>query len=214
MKKKFLTAGIFAALFICLTVFLGIFDVAAIGPDSSKIGFSHFNKAVFDFFGISKLWDKITDVLIVIAILGAIALVSYIIYKSIERKKVDRTLCALGGLYVATGVLYLVFEKIIAINYRPVFEQGKLAVSYPSTHTLIACVLMWSTAVMLGRCVKELSTRRILQTICIIFSLVIGYGRIFAGMHWMTDVIGGLLLAGVLTFAFWGCIERKVKTKR
>lgn len=207
MKKKFLTAGIFAALFVCLTVALKIFDVDAIGPNFSKIGLSHLNKSVFSFFGTSHLWDKITDVAIIVAIVGAIALLSYLVYRSLARKKIDRNLYAIGGLYVATGIFYVLFEKILIINYRPIFENGKLAASYPSTHTLIACVLMWSTAVMLGKYIKTVSTRRILQTVCIILSLLIGYGRIFAGMHWLTDVHGAFLLAGALVFAFWGALE-------
>lgn len=214
MKKKFLTAGIFTALFVCLTVALKVFDVDAIGPNASTIGLSHFNQSVFSFFGTSRLWDKITDVAIIVAIVGAIALLSYIIYRSLVRKKIDRNLYALGGLYVATGIFYLLFEKILIINYRPIYENGKLAASYPSTHTLLACVLMWSTAILLGKYIKEISTRRILQTICVILSLFIGYGRIFAGMHWMTDVHGAFLLTGALVFTFWGMLSLMERTNK
>ncbi len=214
MKKKFLTAGIFAALFIVLTISLCIFDVEAIGPESSKIGLSHFNNAVFTFFGTNKTWDKITDVLIAIAIVGALSLFAYVAYLAVKRKKADRNFIALFGLYTATGIFYLLFEKIIAINYRPILEDGKLAVSYPSTHTLLACVFMWSTAIMLGRFVEKRAVRRSLQAACIILSFIIAYGRIFAGMHWMTDVHGAFFLAAALVFCFWGFLGSKATVKR
>ena len=214
MKKKFLTAGIFAALFICLTISLSIFDIAAVGPESSKVGLSHINNATFQFFGTSRAWDKITDVLIVIAIVSAIALVGFLVYQAIKRKKVNPIFYPLAGLYAATGVFYLLFEKIIKINCRPVLEEGKLAVSYPSTHTLIACVLMWSSAVMLGKIIKDIRVRRVLQTLCIVISLLIAYGRIFAGMHWITDVHGSFLLAGALVFAFWGALDCEKLAKK
>ena len=66
---------------------------------------------------------------------------------------------------------------------------------------------------MLGRFIKKRAIRRSLQAACIILSLVIAYGRIFAGMHWMTDVHGAFLLAAALVFCFWGFLGSKATAK-
>ena len=209
MKKKIIASGIFGTLFIWLAVFLRIFDVAAIGPEESKIGFSTINKAVFEFFGTNNTWDKITDILI--AILGAASFAVLGCSQLAKHKKlaeVDKEIRALGGLYVVMGVLYVLFEKIVVVNCRPVLEDdGTLESSFPSTHTLISCVALWSAVVLIGRYIKNKTVANILRVVAIVLSLAISIGRLAAGKHWLTDVCGGYLLSACLVFAFWAVIS-------
>ena len=211
MKKKIIASGVFGTLFIWLAVFLRIFDVAAIGPEGSKIGFSTINKAVFEFFGTNNTWDKITDILIAIAILGAASFAVLGCSQWAKHKKLakaDKEIRALGGLYVAMGVLYVLFEKIVVVNCRPVLEDdGTLESSFPSTHTLISCVVLWSAVILIGKYIKNKTVANILRVIAIVLSLAISIGRLAAGKHWLTDVCGGYLLSACLVFAFWAVIS-------
>ena len=58
----------------------------------------------------------------------------------IQRKalrKVDRSILALGGFYLAVMAFYVLFEKAV-VNYRPVLIEGVLEASYPSSTTMLA----------------------------------------------------------------------------
>lgn len=215
MKKKLLVAAIFTGLFVCLALALKNFNVEAVGPQGSTVGFAQVNSGVFNTFGESKLWDKITDVLLIVSFLTALVFFVIGLRQLIKRKslkKVDRELYALAGLYVVVGILYILFDKIV-INYRPVLVDDKLVASFPSSHTLASCTLLWSAAIVLGKYVKNVKLRRALQITCVVLPLITSFGRIFAGMHWLTDVLGGIFLSGALVFAFWSVIEI-LKTKK
>lgn len=224
MKKKFLVAGVFGVLFIWLAVMLKIVDVQAIGPEGSSVGFAGINKAVFGFFGEHEFWDKVTDFGAGICISMGLGLAILGLAQIISRKglgKMDRELWALVGLYAVMMVFYVAFEKAV-INYRPILESdGTLEASFPSTHTLTSCVLAGSLYLLIPLYGKGRSNplhRKLLRALCVVLMLVVPLGRIFAGMHWLTDVMGGYFLSFALLFGYAGVLDliaqKKKETKK
>ena len=211
MKKKFLVAGIFTGLFACLAIMLKTINVNVDPITGSEIGLADINRGVFDKFGASKTWDTVSDVLIAISIVVAVVFVTIGVMQLVKRKKlnkVDRELYTLAGLYGLTALLYVVFEKIIVINYRPILvEGGKMEASFPSTHTMVSCVILWSATILISKYIKNVKLSRALQVICVLMPIMIGVGRILAGMHWFTDVLGAMLLSAALVCVFWGVTE-------
>ena len=53
--KKMVWAVITGALFAALIVLLGRYDVAAIGPAGTEVGFSHINQMVHDLTGVNMV---------------------------------------------------------------------------------------------------------------------------------------------------------------
>ncbi len=213
MKKKGIIAGIFGVLFIWLAVALKTVDVQAVGPEGSSIGLAGINNAVFKFFGESEVWDKITDFGAGICIslgLGLAILCLGQIFSRKGLKKMDKELWALIGLYVVMMAFYVAFEKI-AINFRPVLESdGALEASFPSTHTLTSCVLAGSLFILVPEYGKGRSNkihRTFLRAMCVMLMVLVPCGRIFAGMHWLTDVLGGYLLSFALLFGYAAVID-------
>ena len=209
MKKKFILGGVSFVAFLVLAALLLKVDVAAVGPNGSMIGLSSLNKAVFEFFGESNFWDKITDGFLAISLGIALVFVLIGIRQLIKRKsiaKIDKELFALAGLYVVMAILYVFFEKV-AINYRPIFESdGTLEPSFPSTHTLASCVLAGSAALVMRKYVRNERACKLLRFACVGIMIVTPIGRILAGKHWITDVFGGYLLSSALLFTFWGTL--------
>jgi len=128
------------------------------------------------------------------AILG---LTQWIKRKSI--RKVDRDILALGGFYILTIAAYLLFENVV-INYRPVLINGYLEASYPSSTTLLVMCVM-PTAVMQLRCrIKNKTLRCCVTAIICTFIAFMLIGRLVSGVHWFTDIVGGVLLStGLVT---------------
>ena len=206
MKKqvKWILAACLCVLAVVFTVLTAAVDKAPIAPDGSEVGFSSLNRAVQDWIGVNDGWYRVTQILGYVA-LGVVALFACVgLFQWIRRrslKKVDPKIFCLGGLYVLTGALYVFFEKVI-VNVRPVLENGKAEASFPSSHTVLAFVVFFSAAFMLEDYVKNGVLRSVLALICGAAAGVAVIGRLLSGVHWATDIFGGLLYGAALLALF------------
>ena len=131
------------------------------------------------------------------AVLG---LVEWIGRKSLF--KVDKNILALGGFYIVVIAVYILFETVV-INYRPTLIEGYLEVSYPSSTTLLVGCVMPTAMIQLGDRIRKRTLKRLLMLIIRIFIAFMVIGRIVSGVHWITDIIGGVLLsAGLVTLYY------------
>ncbi|MBR5109534.1 MAG: phosphatase PAP2 family protein [Clostridia bacterium] len=212
MKKKLVLSALCFALFAALIGVVSTVDVAAIGPQETKVGLSHLNQAVHDALGVNYTLYNITEYIGYAAILTALcfaALGAWQLIRGRSLAKVDRALLMLGVLYVVLGVLYVFFEKFI-VNYRPVImpdETGPEA-SFPSSHTMLFTVILGSTALVAGRYIKRAETALLVRVICVVAITVGVLFRFGSGVHWLTDIIGGLLISAALLLGFSAALDK------
>ena len=203
--KKVLGAVITGALFAGLIMMLGIYDVAAIGPQGTEIGFSHLNQMVHEMTGVNMLWYDITDYIGYGAILvcALFALAGFIqLIKRRSLLKVDREILSLGGLFAAVIGCYVFFEKFI-INYRPIIMPGETApeASFPSSHTMLVVTVMVAVMIISDKYFGDLMGAFV-RVLCFLIALFTVGARLWCGVHWFTDIIGGILLSATLLFLF------------
>ncbi len=218
MKKgKMISSVICAALFAVLIVLVKTVDVQQIGPEGSSIGFAGINKAMNDATGLNMTLYKITEVLglLALAVAGCFALLGLV--QLIKRKsfaKVDPEIYALAGLYVVVLALYVIFEKVI-INYRPVImpDEEHVEASFPSSHTMLGIVIMGSTFIIIDKYIKNESICKSVRIVSILILIAIVFGRLFSGVHWLTDILGGVLISSALLFIFSAVIGALNKDK-
>lgn len=204
-----ITACLFLA-FIIFTIIVKYVDVKAVGPLQSTVGLASVNLAVFKVIGASKVMYDVTEILgyltfIIIAFFAGLGLYQLIKYKSI--KKVDYKILVLGGFYVVVLIFYAVFELIV-VNYRPVLVEGKLEASYPSSHTMLSICVISSAMIVASEMIngkKALSITLVIIGYALILLTVIG--RLLSGVHWFTDIFGGVLLSFALIMLFYTAIE-------
>ena len=113
--------------------------------------------------------------------------------------KVDKEILALGGLYILVIGIYVLFENVI-VNYRPIIMPGcsNPEASFPSSHTMLVCVIMGSTIIIIGKYIKKKSLCMVIRGICAAVIAVTVVGRLVSGVHWFTDILGGLLISTFL----------------
>ena len=196
-------SGLSAVLLIILVRFV---DVRPIGPEGTSIGLSYLNQFVFDRFGVNMLWYEITDWLGVAAVLTAFLFALTGMVQLIKRRsllKVDRAILALGGLYIIVIGLYVLFEVLI-VNYRPIIMPGGTGpeASFPSSHTMLVCVIMGSAMMLIDRYIGVKTLQSLLRIICAVIIGVTVIGRSIAGVHWFTDILGGILISASLLALF------------
>lgn len=64
--------------------------------------------------------------------------------------------------------------------------------SFPSGHTMISAVLYPTIAELLGRLVPKKRVRFYLMAVAILIALLVGFSRVYLGVHYPSDVLGGL----------------------
>ena len=152
------------------------------------------------------LWYEITDWLGVAAVLTAFLFALTGMVQLIKRRsllKVDRAILALGGLYIIVIGLYILFEVLI-VNYRPIIMPGGTGpeASFPSSHTMLVCVIMGSAMMLIDRYIAGKTLQSLLRIICAVIIGVTVIGRSIAGVHWFTDILGGILISAALLALF------------
>ena len=137
-------------------------------------------------------------VFIFVAFYGLVGLVQLIKRKSLL--KVDREIISVGVLYVLMISVYILFEKVI-INYRPILIDKQLEASFPSSHTILAiCTCISSLMIAKKYIPKKFLT--LTNVITIILLLGVFVGRTISGAHWLSDIIGGIIISATLLTYF------------
>lgn len=200
--RRLITAGVGFLLTVILIALVRLVDVAPIGAQGTRIGLSHLNQFIFDLFRVNMLWYHITDWLGIAAILTAFVFAVTGLVQLIKRRsllKVDREILSLGGLYIVVIGLYILFENVI-INYRPIImpDNTHPEASFPSSHTMLVCVIMGSAVMLINKYIKNKTLNKTLRAICFVIIGITIIGRLIAGVHWFTDILGGIMISVTL----------------
>ncbi len=202
-KKNILISAIFVLIAIIFTELVKIVDVKSIGPNGSVVGFATINKSISDFIGVNMLWYDITYYLGIIA-LGMCACYAFIGFiQLVKRKsllKIDKEIMMLAAFYVLVAIVYVFFEKVI-INYRPVLMDGVLEASYPSSHTLMT-ICICGSSILINRRLFNNNITKVLNILILLIMAFTVVGRFISGVHWFTDIVGGILIATAMLVLF------------
>lgn len=215
-KTKSLWIGLaFLAAFALWTVLIRFIDVQAIGPNGSSVGFAALNKAVHETIGVHWGLYTVTDWLGLIPIVFVLGFAILGLVQLVRRRslfKVDRSILVLGGFYIVVMAMYLLFEEVV-INYRPVLIDSNLEASYPSSTTILALCVLPTAMMQLKSRIRHIAVRRaVLVTLGTLTAFMV-VGRLISGVHWLTDIIGGVLLSVGLVMLYAFAIKRQGKSR-
>lgn len=108
--------------------------------------------------------------------------------------KVDYDIIFLGVYYILVIFGYLIFE-MIPINYRPILIEGFMEVSYPSSTTLLVLCVMPTLIEQINRRSKNEIVKKVIKALVICFSTFMVFSRLISGVHWVTDIVGSIMLS-------------------
>jgi undecaprenyl-diphosphatase len=100
-----------------------------------------------------------------------------------------------------------------AANEVPQIREHPGGFSFPSGHSLQASIIC-AVIIIAAQELLPGRLRRAVQLIAATLALTIGWERVFDGAHWPTDVVAGLLLGTLCTFAAWAVIRRVAQMRR
>ena len=157
-----------------------LFDMAildAIHKSSNPVIFSIMN--FISFIGSEKFLFPAIGIVIIVSIINR----RYFITKFL----LFNTL----GSFLFNHLLKQIFQRTRPLGFFLV-EQGGL--SYPSGHSMVVMSMYLAIAYLLTREERDPRRKRRVYILASIIILLMGVSRIYLGVHWPTDVIGGFIM--------------------
>jgi len=198
MKKRKIWVGII--LLFLLVIFSWLFLLIANNFDGSQI--RHFDRRIIDLIQ-GNVSSKLTTIMLWITFFGSVkgvALITFIVCVILYITR-HRLLGMYLAITVALGaggfnhILKLMFKRARP-DIQPIIAES--GYSFPSGHSMGSMILYGSLAFVLFKAYNRMWAKILGVIIGIVLVLIIGISRIYLGVHYPSDVIGGYL-AG----AFW-----------
>ncbi len=196
--------------FLVLILLLKTVDVGFVpfvnekGGASIEIGLHAFNESVARKLSYNETWYKISEILGIFCLLICCAFAVFgVIQLAIRKslKSVDKTLYLLGSFFILVIVFYVFFELAV-VNYRPAHSSCEREPSFPSSHTVLSVCVCLFAAMLLPSYIKNKRILAAASAGLISLAALTVLSRFLSGVHWATDIIGGILLSFSICFLF------------
>ena len=211
-QRDFYIAACVLAAFVIWTAIIQFLDVQAIGPQGSAVGLATVNRFVHHLTGVHMALYTITDWLSLVPLAFVIGFALRGLVQWMKRKRllnVDRNLLVLGGFYLVVMTVFALFE-VVAVNYRPVLINGVLEPSYPSSTTMLVLCVMPTAMMQLNARIPNEGFKRCVVFAIAVFTACMVIGRLVSGVHWFTDIIGGILLSAGLVLMYRAVVRLEI----
>lgn len=148
---------------------------------------------------LMKVFTSIGSTQIVVTLsLSAILFLYFVLH---HRYELIFFISMVAGTAIINHILKLYFVRQRPDLHRLIQETGY---SFPSGHSMEAFALYASLAFLLWRHLSTRIGRSIIIILCVVMIILIGMSRIYLGVHYPSDVIGGYLASGVyFTLGVW-----------
>lgn len=177
-------------LIICLGLFLfitfNVYHKSAIFVD----------KLVYDFLSNYIISKNITPIAKVITNFGGVSgiiLLTFILGVIIKNKKIG--MCIIINACIASSLNFIIkniIQRERPIGFRLIEESGY---SFPSGHSMTSMAYYGLLIYFIYKYIKSTKVKILCITAISILIICIGLSRIYLGVHYTSDVLGGFFLA-------------------
>ena len=112
----------------------------------------------------------------------------------------------LTGVAVGSGAILENAMKHAFARPRPDIVPHLVDVytlSFPSGHAMLSAMAYLSLGTLLARAQASTRLRALVFAISLLLTLVIGFSRVYLGVHWPTDVLAGWAAGAAWAILFW-----------
>lgn len=101
------------------------------------------------------------------------------------------TLLSIGGSYILNATLKIIFSRTRPLTYMLIEKGGY---SFPSGHSMVSMSFYTTLTYILLKNLKDKKIRIFMWIGNFVVIGLIGFSRLYLGVHWPTDVIVGFIL--------------------
>lgn len=202
-KAKFIWAYIFSAIFfvafLCLAVLIGLKHNFKIDKFVEILA-GHRTQSATKFF-------KIFTYLGSIYVLAAISLICLAAFKN--KKDGLFVVCNLGLCAICSTLV-----KYIVRRARPVWQLVKeTGFSFPSAHAMLSVAVYVALIYLACKHLNSKPLKIFVAAFLAIVIFVVGFSRNYLGVHYVTDIVGGMLFGLAITLANIAIYENLINKK-
>ena len=196
-NKNLIIIIIFSILFILLTINILIQKTPTI--DLKTIDY------------ISKIrTDKLTNIFTKITNIGSsysLIVLSILFFINFKEKKYPIAIALnLTAAFIISQLIKLIINRPRPIGIALVEASG---FSYPSGHTMVSTAYFGFLIYLILKNISNKVLKIIATTFLTIIPILIGISRIYLGVHYLTDIIAGILLAIIYLIIFTKLYTKK-----
>ncbi len=106
----------------------------------------------------------------------------------------------------ATGLIVSQLAKFMFARPRPDLEPVSTIVmtaSFPSGHSTMAAIVYLTCAVLIASTRRRRRVKAYVILLAALIALLVGFSRVFLGVHWPTDVLAGLCFGAAWALLCW-----------
>ena len=190
---------------ICLIIFIFL---------SGKVIEYQIMKQDITFYNILRKYfikDSITPYMKIITNFGGatcLITITILLLILIKNKKIGLiTLTNLVLITILNQILKIVLKRPIPTEFRIINETGY---SFPSGHSMISMAFYGLLIYLIYKKIKNKYLKATLIIILLLLILAIGISRIYLGVHYVSDVIGGFLISMSYLIVYIKLIKKKL----
>ena len=182
MKKRYIVSGIFFLLFILITILMITNNTTTFDDNIYNYIYS-FRSDLLDiaFKTITKFGNTITVIIMI-----------FVLLIFLGKENIYKMLLTVGATVLTNQGLKHSIRRVRPEHIRLIKENGY---SYTSGHSMIAIALYGLLIYLVYKNVKNKLIKTILIVLLSILILGIGISRIYLGVHYPSDVLGGFSIA-------------------
>jgi undecaprenyl-diphosphatase len=140
---------------------------------------------------------RLTDLMVFASVWGAprrlaiLAVVAVVVFLARSwRRGAVLVVVTLLGAALLDGGLKLLFGRTRPVAFYEIYPSPE-SFSFPSGHALFAMAFFGGLAVLLWGRLAHVALRVAVVLLALVLILLIGFSRIYLGVHYPTDVVGG-----------------------
>ncbi len=179
----------------CLSLFVGL----AVATSSGTVGsFDQSVRSSIHQFASADLTLLASGVTLLgsVAVIASLFGVVFVGFYASGRRRAALALAVVmaGAVVLENGLKYALHRA----RPEPFFGTAPESYSFPSGHALFSACFYGALAWMFAARTRNVGARAAIWTASLVLIAAIGLSRVYLGVHYPTDVIGGYLVA-----AFW-----------
>jgi undecaprenyl-diphosphatase len=111
---------------------------------------------------------------------------------------------------ILSAVLNVALKHLFARSRPDILRLiSETGYSFPSGHAMITAAFYTMLILLLWRYIRNTHLKIILSSICAALTLLVGYSRVYLGVHYAGDILGGWLFGFALSVLVYFLWERR-----
>jgi undecaprenyl-diphosphatase len=120
-----------------------------------------------------------------------------------------------AGTVIAANISSEVLKQIYDRPRPTLVPHGSYVYSgsFPSGHSTLAAATFLTLATVIASLEPRRSTKALTYVVAIALTIMVGFSRVYLGVHWPSDVLGGWCLGAAWALAAWIVLNRVTRTQ-